>query len=142
MKPFTGLTINFVWYNNTLSNDITALGQWSPADFFQSLRGLRQGNLLLLCCFWLLWRFSIGCWRKSRMPAYFMVSRLMVKGWRGMCFASSFFFFLISNKVYWYQKRDTLVHRECTGVNKSSTKIKKIKKRRKWLVSQSRQLIQ
>ena len=24
------------------------------------------------------------------------------------------FFFLISNKFYWYKKRDTLVHMECT----------------------------
>ena len=27
------------------------------------------------------------------------------------------FFFLISNKLYWYQKKDTLVHKECIGVN-------------------------
>ena len=39
--------------------------------------------------------------------------------------------FLITNKFYWYKKKDTLEYKECTGVNKSSTKITRIKKIKK-----------
>ena len=38
------------------------------------------------------------------------------------------FFFLISNKLYWYQKKDTLAHRECTGVNNQELKLQESRK--------------
>ena len=45
-------------------------------------------------------------------PDVFMVHMLLVCG---KILVGDAFFFLISNKFYWYQKRDTLVHRECTN---------------------------
>ena len=48
-------------------------------------------------------------------------------GWKDF----SYIYFLISNKFYWYQKRDTLAHRDCTGVNNLVQKWQESRKTRR-----------
>ena len=45
-------------------------------------------------------------------------------GWKDF----NYIYFLISNKLYWHQKRDALVHRECTGVNNLVQKLQESRK--------------
>ena len=53
-----------------------------------------------------------------------------------------FFSFLLSNKIYWYKKGAPYYIGSVQGSNTKITRIKKIKDRREWLVSQGKQLIQ
>ena len=45
--------------------------------------------------------------------------------------SSFFFFFFISNKIYWYKKMDTLVHRKCTGSKNQEQNLHKWRKGKK-----------
>jgi len=49
---------------------------------------------------------------------------------------------LISNKIYWYKKKNGKELQELQGSNTEITRIKKIKDRREWLVPLGKQSIQ